>query len=151
MDSGLHRERRLDLLGGHRQRIEALADRVGDGVENGRGDRDADQLGDAFRHVGRPERREHVDLELPDRKVGGARHAIAIEVPGAVAGAVLVERQIFVKRVADAHREAAFRLAGDLLRHERAPAFEHGHGIEDGTAPVALSISTATTLPLADV
>ena len=52
----------LIVLGGDRQLVEALAGRVGDGVENGRRHRDHHELGDPFRNVGRPERRKHVDL-----------------------------------------------------------------------------------------
>ena len=72
-------------------------------------------------------------FELPDRKVGGARHPIAIEVPGAVAGPVLVERQIFV--AARSRRPWRSRLPPGrrpVRGTSGAPAFEHGHGIDDG-------------------
>ena len=130
--SHLHQSAALILSAVTGRRGEALAGRIADRIENRRRHREHHQLGDALRHVGRPERRQHVGAVGPDRQVGGARHRVVIEVPLAVAGAVLVERQIFVERVADAHREPALRLALDQFRHDGAAAFQHGDGIEDG-------------------
>ena len=48
---------------------------------------------------------------------------IAIEVPGAVVGPVLVKRQILVEYVADTHGRAALDLAGDWFGHKPVAAF----------------------------
>ena len=69
--------------------------------------------------------RQHVGGLVPDRDIGGARQAIAVPVPSAVPWPVLVERQIFVQRVTDAHGQAALELAGNQFRHDLRPAFQN--------------------------
>ena len=61
---------------------------------------------------------------VPDRDLGGARQVIAIPVPGAVTRSIFVERQIFVQRMADAHGQAALKLAGHKFRDDLGPALQ---------------------------
>ena len=65
------------------------------------------------------DRRQHLDLEIVQRQVRAARDEVLSEIPLPVAGPVLVERQRLEQRIADAHGEAALRLAEHDLR---APA-----------------------------
>ncbi len=113
------------------KRLEAVAGGVVDGVEQRRDDRDHHHLGHALRRLVRRERRQHLDLEIVQRQVGAARDEIVAEIPLPVAGPVLVGRQRFEQRVADAHGEAALRLATHHLRHQRLAAFEDAVGLGD--------------------
>ena len=51
---------------------------------------------------------------------------IAVEIPGAIARAILVEREPFVQRQADAGGGRALYLARHQLRHEHVAAFHDG-------------------------
>ena len=103
---------------------------MGYGVHDRRHNRNHHHLGHAFVRVAGRQRRQHFAGLLPHRHVAGTRQRIAIEVPGAVAGPVLVQRQIFMQSVADAHRQTTLQLARNQFGHDLVAALEHRMMIE---------------------
>ena len=126
-----HESAPFSMLASHRQRLEAVAGGVEDGVEQRGNDRDHHDLRNAFRRLVRRHRRQHLDLEIVQRQVGPARDEILSEIPLPVAGPVFVGRQRLEQGVADAHGEAALRLPEHDFRHQRLAAFKHAVGLGD--------------------
>jgi len=105
------------------------------GVEDRIYERGDDRIHHRFRHAFRPfvcvYGRQHLDLEIAQRQVRAAGDEILSEIPFAVAGPVLVERQRFEEGAADAHGEGALHLADHDLGHQRRTAFENAIGLGD--------------------
>ena len=93
-----------------------MADGVSDAVHDGWDDRDPRDFGHALRRLVVRQRRQDFGGLRPYRHVAAARQMIAIEIPGAVARTVLVEREPFVQRQADAGGGRALDLARHQLR-----------------------------------
>ncbi len=126
-----HASAPLSMALGHRQRLEAVAGGIEDGVEKRRNDRDHHDFRHALWRLVRRHRRQHLDLKIVQRQVRSARDQVLSEVPLPVAGAAFVGRQRLEQRIADAHREAALRLPEHDFRHQRLTAFEDAVGLGD--------------------
>ena len=103
-----------------------MADRVRDAVQDGRDDRDGHHLSHAFRWLVVREWGKNFGSLRPYRHIAATRQVITVEIPGAVPGPILIQRQKFVQSQADAGGYTALDLARHQIGHQHVAALEDG-------------------------